>query len=258
MWPPWNRPSWFRNSAPASSASAGRGVHKFREASTMPLIPIFRLGQQEKPSPPRLTTYIPALSLDSLQVGVDNLRHDVHLSSKFVEQTRLHLTRLLARHGDVEGLIAAEAAQRPGNHFTGWKPGQKSQPEPADLKPLLTELHVVVLNRAKAEGNQVLDLLGRAAILKFLRVEIHSQFAQILERCRMMLKSYEGVRPQRALEYRERVAGVQVAKKIVCHKTGQDLFRLLREGEKETRGRPRRSLFGTNDEEPYKLFLNPL
>ncbi|MGA8152251.1 MAG: hypothetical protein WB952_14960 [Terriglobales bacterium] len=225
----------------------------------MPMIPIFRLGHQaEKLCPPRLTTFFPALSLESLQVGVDNLRHDVHLSPKFVEQTRLHLARLLARHGDVEGLIAAEVAQRPGSHFGGWKPGQKPQPEPADLKPLLTELHVVTLNRAKAEGNQVLDLLGRAAILKFLRVEIHSQFAQILERCRMMLKSYEGVRPQRALEYRERVAGFQVAKKIIMRKTGQELFRTMREVEKETLGRTRRSLFGNDDEEPYKLFLNPL
>ncbi len=225
----------------------------------MPLIPIFRLGQQaEKPCPPRLTTFIPALSLESLQVGVDNLRHDVHLSPRFVDQIRLHLTRLLARQGDVEVLIAAEAAQRPGNHFTGWKPGQKSQPEPVDLKSLLTELHVVALNRAKAEGNQLLDLLARTAILKFLRVEIHSQFAQILERCRMMLKSYEGVRPQRALEYRERVAGFQIAKKIILRKTGQELFRTLREIEKETLGRTRRSLFGNNDEEPYKLFLNPL
>jgi len=224
----------------------------------MPLIPIFRLGQAEKPCPARLTTFVPAISLENLQVGVDNLRHDVHLSPKFVDQTRLHLTRLLARHGDVEGLIAAEAAQRPGSHFTAWKPGQKSQPEPVDLKSLLTELHVTAMNRAKAEGNQLLDLLARTAILKFLRVEIHSQFAQILERCRMMLKSYEGVRPQRALEYRERVAAFQVAKKIIMRKTGQELFRTLREIEKETLGRTRRSLFGNNDEEPYKLFLNPL
>jgi hypothetical protein len=225
----------------------------------MPLIPIFRLGQAaEKPIPPRLTTFTPVLSLEILQVGVDNLRHDVHLSPKFVEQTRLNLTRLLARHGDVEGLIAAEAAERPGNHFTAWKPGQKSQPEPVDLKSLFTELHVAALNRAKADGNQVLDLLARTAILKFLRVEIHSQFALILERCRMMLKSYEGVRPQRALEYRERVAGFQVAKKTVLRKTGQELFRTLREVEKETLGRTRRSLFGTNEEESYKLFLNPL
>ena len=44
-----------------------------------------------------------------LQLGIDNLRHDVHLSPKFVEQTRLHVARLITRHGTVEGLLAAEA-----------------------------------------------------------------------------------------------------------------------------------------------------
>jgi len=96
------------------------------------------------------------------------------------------------------------------------------------------------------------------AIVKFLRIELNSQFAQLLERGRMMLKSYEGVRQQRALEYRERVAGFQVAKKIIQRKTGQELFRILREIEKETLARTRRSLFGNRGEAEYKLFLNPL
>jgi len=225
----------------------------------MPRIPIFRLGHQaDGTSLPHLTSFTPSLSLEGLQVGVDNLRHDVHLSPKFVEQTRLHITRLLVRHGDVEGLLAAEIPQRPGNHFIRPKPEKKTQVEPSDLKSVLTELHIVALNRAKATSNQVLDLLARAAIVKFLRVELNSQFAQILERCRMMLKSYEGIRPQRALEYRERVAGFQVAKKIILRKTGQELFRTLREVEKETLARTRRSLFGNGSDETYKLFLNPL
>ena len=82
------------------------------------------------------------------------------------------------------------------------------------------------------------------AIIKFLRIELGSQFAQMLERCRMTLKSYEGVRQQKALEYRERVAAFQVAKKVILRKTGQELFRTLREIEKETLARTRRSLFG--------------
>ena len=60
------------------------------------------------------------------------------------------------------------------------------------------------------------------------------------------------------MEYRERVAGFQVAKKIILRKTGQELFRMLREIEKETLARTRRSLFGNRGEEEYKLFLNPL
>lgn len=225
----------------------------------MPRIPIFRLGSQaEKPVPPRLAGAHPQLALEGLQVGVDNLRHDVHLSPFFVEQMRLQIARLLARHGDVEGLLAAEAPQKTGSHFI--RPAQKAggRTEPADLKSLLAEIHTVALNRAKADGKPVLDLLARAAIIKFLRFELNSQFAQILERCRIMLKSYEGVRQFKALEYRERAAGFQVAKKIVLRKTGQELFRTLRDIEKETLARTRRSLFGAMHDEQYKLFLNPL
>ena len=58
----------------------------------MPRIPIFRLGRSpEEALPPKLGTYTPKLVLEDLQLGVDNLRHDVHLSPRFVEQARLQL-----------------------------------------------------------------------------------------------------------------------------------------------------------------------
>ncbi len=230
----------------------------------MPRIPIFSFGQPEQEAAlPRLDGYTPSLSLEGLQLGVDNLRHDVHLSPKFVAQTRSQISRLIVRHGDVEGLLAAEAPQpRQSSHFIGSNASPKANAKPAasELKQLLVEVHSAALNRAKADGNPSLDLLARIAIIKFLRIELGSQFAQILERCRMTLKSYEGVRAQKALEYRERVAAFQVAKKVILRKTGQELFRTLREIEKETLARTRRSLFGNSpsNDEQYKLFLNPL
>ena len=229
----------------------------------MPRIPIFKLGgSSDELIPPVLTSYTPSLSLEGLQVGVDNLRHDVHLSPKFTETARAHVARLIARHGDVEGLLAAEATtSTPRTPFLNkltnvLKPGQKS--EPSDFKTLLTELHVGALNRAKGENKVAIDLLARLAVIKFLRLELNSQFAQVLERCRMMLKSYEGVRQLKALEYRERVASFQVRKKIIQRKTGQDLFLLLRDIEKETLARMRRSRFGENDSEGHKLLINRL
>src|SRR5580704_11290736 len=228
----------------------------------MPRIPIFRLGRSaEQALPPQLGRYTPKLPLEGLQLGVDNLRHDVHLSPRFVEQARLQIARLIMRHGDMEGLLAAETERPTSNHFIGSTPLSKAQPAKAggsELKPLLAELHLSALNRAKAAENLSVDVLARAAIIKFLRIELNSQFAQVLERGRMMLKSYEGVRQQKALEYRERVASFQVAKKIIVRKTGQELFRILREIEKETLARMRRSLFGNHSEQEYKLFLNPL
>ena len=228
----------------------------------MPRIPFLKLGHSANAiTPPRLAAYAPSLSLEDLQLGIDNLRHDVHLSPRFVEQTRLQIARLIARDGNVVSLLDAEVPERgQGTHIIGSQPaGQRRRPvEPTDLKALLSGIHVSSLNRAKASNNISVDLLGRLAIIKFLRVELQSQFALLLERCRMMLKSYEGVRQQKAAEYRERVAEFQVAKKIIIRKTGQELFRVLREIEKETLARMRRSLFGNRDEPAYNLFLNPL
>jgi len=228
----------------------------------MPRIPIFRLGPAAgEMDPPRLSSYTPSLVLQGLLVGIDNLRFDVHLSPKFVEQARLQISRLIIRHGAVDGLLAADSAEKQHvSHFIGSAPLPKQQAAagPAELKPLLAEIQVAMLNRAKTARTISVDLVGRLAILKFLRTEMHLQFAQVLERCRMMLKSCEGVRQQKALEYRERVAGFQVAKKVILRKVGQDLFRVLREIEKETLARTRRSLFGNKTEADYKLFLNPL
>lgn len=229
----------------------------------MARLSIFKIGQDAgEAAPPVLTSYTPVLSLKGLQLGVDNLRHDVHLSPKFTEQMRLQISHLIARNGGVDGLLAAEdTGSRPvNNNIIGANAGAKAKPkfDPSDLKPLLAAIHVSALNRAKAENNIAIDLLARVGILKFLRLELNSQFSQMLERCRVLLKNYEGVRAQKALEYRERVSAFQVGKKTILRKTGQELFRTLREIEKETLARTRRSLFGSSNEEEYRLFPNPL
>src|SRR5437870_337363 len=117
----------------------------------MPRIPIFKLGPSQEYPPARLSSYTPALSLEGLQLGIDNVRHDVWLSA---------------------------------------------------------------------------------------------QYAKALERCRGTLKGYEGVRQQKALEYRETVASFQIAKKSILRQVGQELFRILREIEREALANMRRSLFG--------------
>src|SRR5450432_418686 len=217
----------------------------------MPRIPIFRMGQApEELDPPRLASYTPALSFPDLRIGIDNLRHDVSLSPTFIENARLQVARLIIHYGNLKNLLAAETSQdrEPprANLFIGSHQTEKIRPktEPSDLKPLLVDIHLVALNRAKAAGNIWLDVLARVAIIKFLRAELNAQFSQVLERCRATLKSYDGIRQQKALEYREQVAAFQVGKKFILRQTGQELFRTLREIEKETIARTRRSLFG--------------
>ena len=131
-----------------------------------------------------------------------------------------------------------------------------------EWKIALGELLLASLNRAKRESNLSIDLLARLAVTKFLRVEMNLQFAQVVERCRVQSKSYDNARQQSAVEYRERIAGFQVRKRIILRKTGQDIFETLREVEKNTLARTRRSFFGEETSTAtwlsYPLFMNRL
>ena len=232
----------------------------------MPKIPIFRLGgRPDKPALPDLAASTPFIALEGISVGVDNLRHDVVLSQRFVEQARAQIARLIARHGELEGLLGAEAPQMAsGPSWIRTQLGKVTKPknDPGEWKSSLTELQVAALNRAKKEFKLSVDLLARLAVTKFLRAEMNLQFAQVVERCRVLLKGYDNARAQRAHEYREQIASFQVRKKIILRKTGQELFATLREVEKSTLSRTRRSLFGeeTNGGSyfTYPLFLNRL
>src|SRR5271166_4899221 len=204
----------------------------------MPRIPIFRLGgSPEKPALPNLSASTPFVSLEGLMVGVDNLRHDVVLSPRFVELARAQTARLIARHGEVDGLLGAEAPQ--ATQAPSWMRQQagkpvRSKPDPGEWKSALTDLQMASLNRAKKEFKLSVDLLARLAVTKFLRTEMNHQFAQVVERCRVLLKTYDNTRQQKAHEYREKLAAFQVRKKIILRKTGQEIFETLREVEKST------------------------
>src|SRR5437870_9074876 len=140
----------------------------------MPRIPIFKLGHgPDQFDRPVLSSYTPQLTLEGLSAGVDNLRHDVYISPKFVEQMRLQIARLSARHGDVERVLTSDAPTfTAGKPFGSPKPAQaRMKSEPAEIKTLLTKLQVAALSRAKAEHNISVDLLARLAVIKFLRAE---------------------------------------------------------------------------------------
>ena len=232
----------------------------------MPRIPIFRLGgAPEKPGPPNLTASTPFVALEGITVGVDNLRHDVVLSTKFVELARAHIARLIARHGELEGLLSAESTrsvQAPS--WIAHQAGKQAKPktDPGGWKAALTELQVASLNRAKKEFKLSVDLLARLAVTKFLRAELNLQFSQVLERCRVLTKNYDNMRQGKAHEYREQLATFQVRKRIILRKAGQEIFETLREVEKSTLARTRRSLFGEETSGgayfTYPLFLNRL
>jgi hypothetical protein len=208
-----------------------------------------------------LRTFLPVLTLEKLLTGVDNIRHDVFLSPKFIPLAGTHIGRLIAQYGDVQDLCEEKekAAVRPPPVLTAAsRPPARAQS--VEFKDALLDLLTAALNRAKTDDNLSLETLCRLATIKFLRAEMQSQFAAALERCRAQLKACEGPRqsnPQRIIELRERTARFQMARKTILRKVGDDLFATLRELEKTALARMRRSLFGSAGED-QELFLNRL
>ncbi|HEY3930303.1 MAG TPA: hypothetical protein VGL89_18165 [Candidatus Koribacter sp.] len=213
-----------------------------------------------------LTSYVPALTLEGLTAGVDNVRHDVYLSAKFCDQARVHISRLITKYGNVEDL-AVETSNTLVAAFSppSSSPVPKSQSvraaETGEFKRLLAELQTAALQRAKAAGNIAVDLIARLAIIKFLRSELGNQYIHVLERCRARLKQYENPRhanPALGMALRDRFLNMQFRKKIVLRLAGQDLFMTLLTVEKETLARMRRSLFGAADLGSHELLINRL
>ena len=202
----------------------------------------------------------PGLAFSNLQLGVDNLRYDVFLSARITADLSFHIGRYLCRFGEVESLLEMDVPSETQSKFIRAAEGttKLKKVAPTDLKTLLVSIHLAILNRAKAEGNPSIDLLGRLAVLKFIRTELQTQYARILEQCRMKSKSLEGVRQATMVQAQGLVSSFQVGKKIILRRAGQEMFRLLREIEKETVARTRRSLLGELHADGYRLFLNPL
>jgi class 3 adenylate cyclase len=225
----------------------------------MPKLPIFRLRNSEPISRPDLQYYGPTLTFSDLQLGVDNLRYDVFLSPRIAADLSFHLARYICHFGEVQSLFEMDVPAAASKFVRAAEAGAtRHKSGIADPKALLVSIHLAVLNRAKAAGNPSVDVLGRLAVLKFLRTELHAQFARILEHCRMKSKSLEGVRQEKMLQTQELVSSFQVRKKITLRRAGQEMFRLLCEIEKETLAPTRHSLFGELPAGCYRLFLNPL
>src|SRR5579864_2563123 len=110
----------------------------------------------------QLSSCFPSIQLEGLVRGVDNIRYDVSFTSRFVEVTRQHVFRLIAKYGQIE-LLAEDSGSIPrpsARLIYPPKLGPAQKPaEPADFKRVLLDLHVAALNRAKAENNISIDLL---------------------------------------------------------------------------------------------------
>jgi hypothetical protein len=208
----------------------------------------------------RLSAYRPSIQLRDLAIGIDNLRHDVLLSPKYVELVRNHTALLVTFHGEIQDLLTpADSNPFRKSAQPGFLNLQRRSEITAEFKRKTAEMQVVALSLARQQGNLSIDLLFRLALVKFLRDALNSQYTSAQERCRSKLRGLESPgNGNLLLHLRELLMGFQLNKRAVLRKCGQDLYETLREIEKETVAQMRRSIFGAAESEAYDLFLNRL
>src|SRR5262244_1075807 len=114
-----------------------------------------------------LKSYNETIPMGSLAIGVDNIHHDVFLSPRFVQAAREYLFDLIRNHTK-------------GSYVAGTELRAVKGPDHTTFRKLLTEFMQGAVTQSKYHKNIEIDLVFRLALLKFLTLEITSQFANLV------------------------------------------------------------------------------
>jgi hypothetical protein len=192
-----------------------------------------------------LKPYNLALPMGSLAIGVDNIRHDVFLSPKFVQITRDYLFDLIRQNASNSFLSGIE--------FRSTRAVESST-----FRKVLADLLRNSLTTAKHQKNIEFDVLFRLAILKFLTSELQNQFANVIldgkEYIRKRGEYFE--RSQQAHVIKARLTEMQSARRDVLRLIGQTIAQIVVDIEENVVAKARRALFGDDYAPYYELLKN--
>jgi hypothetical protein len=194
-----------------------------------------------------LKAYNVTLPMGSLAIGVDNIRHDVFLSPKFVQVTRDYLFDLIRQNASNSFLSGIE--------FRSSKPVDSST-----FRKVLSDLLRNSLTTAKHHKNVEIDILFRLAILKFLTAELQAQFANVIldgkEYIRKRGEYFE--RSQQAHVLKSRLSEMQSARRDVLRLIGQTVAQIVIDIEETLVAKARKALFGDDYAPYYEMLKNRL
>jgi hypothetical protein len=194
-----------------------------------------------------LKAYNVTLPMGSLAIGVDNIRHDVFLSPKFVQVARDYLFDLIRQNASNSFLSGIE--------FRSNKPADSST-----FRKILSDLLRNSLTTAKHQKNVEIDILFRLAVLKLLTTELQTQFANVIldgkEYIRKRGEYFE--RSQQAHVLKSRLTEMQSARRDVLRLIGQTVAQILIDIEENLVAKARKALFGEDYAPYYEMLKNRL
>ncbi|MBI4479672.1 MAG: hypothetical protein HY651_06585 [Acidobacteria bacterium] len=192
--------------------------------------------------------YDPVVPTDQLVPGIDNIRFDVSLSSKFLQYCRGLICQLIVQHSAVAALLNNPPALPKGA-------------ERNEFKQQFQNLLINLLNRANIQKNPQRELLGQAAVLKALAGEIQVQYGLIVVQAREKLRLFDSpahAHHARGYQLHEMFSNFQKNKKIILRLVGQELLDMMAEVRASQVRRTRESFFGKEASLPHAIFSHPL
>jgi hypothetical protein len=204
-----------------------------------------------------LQPYSAELPLGTLAIGVDNIHHDVFLSPLFVEMTGAYLLEYVRQAANLTFLSQTDRTAPDRRHTQRRETERKAPrvPEAAAWKKQMSELLHAGLQLAKYEKNIEIDLLLRAALVKFLTQEIGTQFANLLLEAKEWIRG-RGVHfdaTEQGHLIKARLAELQADRRNLYRKTGLHVFQAIQEIEENSLGKARKALFGDEGAAAYDI-----
>jgi len=208
----------------------------------------------QRPTPERirellqLTRYSPDLKLQTLSVGVDNIRYDVRLSPRLRAFSARYIFGLILKHSTGRRLLD-ELVDLPS-------PADRSE-----FKHLVQEVLVGALSQARIQNNPEIDLLANLGLFKYLGWEMQQQYGDILLQGKNKMKYFEGPRYvsyPKAAELQQALNDFQTLKKLIFRLVSTELQRTVNEVQADAVRKTRESFFGLEATNWRQYFSNPL
>lgn len=192
-----------------------------------------------------LRHYVFELSLDRLKRGIDNVRHDVHISPDFHLTAKRLIFQLIIYHAEASRPFFTENRIHWHNEFSEFK----------------RQLHAILLhgiNNAKSSREIQIDVLAQTALVKLFSETIANQFEEAVQHMKTVIRKHEIAHPlEPAVAMKEEVSAIITGKDRIIQKTGTDIFGCFIEVQREL-NKLRISNFGNESIIPPEIFSNPI
>ena len=207
------------------------------------------MAKLNRPQPPAQTIppkqYHFEISIDRLRRGIDNVRHDVHISPDFQRMANRLSFQLILYYADVSPSFHTEARFHWHNETT-------------EFKRLCHGILLHGINTAKASRETQIDILAQASVVKMLSATIGHQFDETVQHLKTVIRKHElAQRMEPPLALREEVATVIQRKDHIIRSVGTAIFQHFTDVQNDL-NKLRISNFGEKSIIPREIFSNPI